>query len=196
MRTLLLTLFGLLLQAYAFGESPVMPKATVCATCHGEKGISPNRIWPNLAGQHASYIVKQLQDVKAHKRQAPLMVNIIAGLSEEDILELAKFYAEQAPMPGTTPQKYISLGEKIYRGGNTQTGVPACIACHGPQGLGNASAGFPRLSGQYSDYTLTQLRAFRQGSRTNDLNHIMRDIAQRLSPDEMLAVAHYVEGLH
>lgn len=196
MKTMLMTLFGLLLQAYAFGEPTLAPKAALCVACHGENGISPNRIWPNLAGQHATYLFKQLQNVKVGTRQAPLMASIIASLNEDDMQELAQFYAKQKPFPGTTPKQYVRLGERIYRGGNSATGVPACIACHGPQGLGNAQAGFPRLSGQYSDYTLKQLRAFKQGVRTNDLNRIMQDIAKRLSTEEMLAVAHYVEGLH
>lgn len=196
MKTLLLTVLILLLQAQAVAEPTAPPKATLCIACHGEKGISPQGIWPNLAGQHAPYILKQLQDVKNNKRAAPLMANIIANLSPNDMEELAKFYAAQAPMSGATPKKYLSLGERVYRGGNSQTGVPACIACHGPQGLGSAMAGFPRLSGQHAPYTLQQLSAFRNGARTNDLRHIMQDIARRLSKEEMRAIAHYVEGLH
>lgn len=102
----------------------------------------------------------------------------------------------ETPVMGTTVTPSVHLGEQIYRGGNSATGLPACIACHGPQGLGNASAGFPRLSGQHADYTVKQLRAFKEGTRTNDMNHIMQDIAQHLSQDEMLAVARYLEDLH
>ncbi|WP_298624890.1 c-type cytochrome [uncultured Legionella sp.] len=172
-------------------------KATVCAACHGQQGISLTPEWPNLAGQNAKYTVKQLKDIKEGKsRVAPTMIAMIANLNEQDMDDLAAFYAKMPLAEGATPKKYMQRGEQIYRGGDFEKHITACIACHGPKGTGNAQAGFPVLSGQKAAYTVLQLQAFKDAKRTNDLNHIMQDISGRMSQDDMEAVAHYIEGLY
>lgn len=184
--------------AFAAGDYQAgQEKSTVCAACHGEKGISVNPAWPSLAGQHAAYLAKQLNDFKkAQNREAPTMTALVANLSEQDINDLAAFYAS-LPLPeGITPKQYLKRGEQLYRGGDFSKHITACIACHGPSGQGNAQANFPVLSGQQAAYTIQQLQAFKDKKRSNDLNSIMRDISARMSADDMQAVANYVAGLH
>lgn len=174
-------------------------KSEVCAACHGVDGNSSVGIWPKLAGQHENYIIKELKEFrKGDKggRNDPSMLAMTQGLSDEDIQELANFYADQKAVPGQAKQELLSLGEKIYRGGNLKTGVTACIACHGPTGDGNIPAKYPRLSGQQAEYTATQLKKFRTGTRSSDPNSIMRDIAKRMSDEEIQAVSEYASGLH
>lgn len=172
-------------------------KAALCSACHGEQGNSVNPEWPNLAGQHASYLVKELQDYKVGKtRSAPTMAAIVAGLDEQDMLVLAQYYAQLPRKEGVVAEKYVKRGEQLYRGGDFDKKISACIACHGPHGTGNGPAKFPVLSGQNALYTIQQLQAFKEGKRSNDLNAIMRDISSRMSQEDMEAVAHYVEGLY
>ncbi len=121
---------------------------------------------------------------------------IVANLSEQDMEDLAVFYSKQSLPEGSTPKNLVKKGEKIYRGGDFNTHVSACIACHGPTGMGNSQAGFPVLSGQMSQYTISQLEAFKNHSRQNDLNAIMQDISSRMSKEDMEAVSYYVSGLH
>ncbi|KTD32600.1 cytochrome c4 [Legionella israelensis] len=172
-------------------------KATICVACHGPKGISVNPAWPNLAGQHADYMVKQLKAYKeGKKRSDPNMDSIAANLSEQDMEDLAAFYSVQPLAKAATPEKFVSRGEQLYRGGDFKNHITACIACHGPRGLGNGQANFPLLSGQHALYTQTQLEAFKDKKRTNDLNDIMQDISARMSQEDMQAVAYYIQGLH
>lgn len=194
----LLLLLTMSLPAMAAGNADAgKTKAVVCAACHGEKGISVNPEWPNLAGQHPGYLVKQLQAFKEGKtRQSAQMAGMVAGLSEQDMLDLAAYYAAQPRAEGETPEKFLHKGEQLYRGGDLDRKVSACIACHGPQGTGNAQANFPVLSGQHATYTIKQLQDFKAGARSNDMNAIMRDIAARMTPEEMEAVANYMQGLH
>ncbi|AHE65745.1 c-type cytochrome [Legionella oakridgensis] len=178
---------------YEAGEK----KSAICIACHGPKGISSNPAWPSIAGQHAAYLVKQLQDFKEGKnRNAATMTPIVANLNKQDMEDLAAFYSEQ-PLPElATTKKYLARGEQLYRGGDFRQHITACIACHGPQGKGNAQAGFPVLSGQQPIYTIQQLQAFKDHGRQNDLNAIMQDISMRMTKEDMDAVAHYVAGLH
>lgn len=172
-------------------------KSTTCAACHGPTGVSVNPIWPNLAGQHAPYLVKQLHDFKAMQhRNAPTMAPMVANLNDQDMEDLAAFYARQPLPANTTPQQFLKRGEQLYRGGDFSKHITACIACHGPSGRGNAQANFPALSGQQPAYTIQQLQAFKGKTRSNDLNSIMRSISARMSTEDMQAVAHYVAGLH
>ncbi|HHT0593469.1 TPA: c-type cytochrome [Legionella anisa] len=174
-----------------------MKKAVVCTSCHGQEGNSANPEWPNIAGQHPRYFIKQLQDMKnSDLRDAPTMKALVATLTEQDMDDLAVYYAKMPLAQGSTPEKFLKRGEQIYRGGDFAKRITACIACHGPKGTGNAQAGFPVLSGQHAAYTVLQLNAFKDGKRKNDLNHIMQDISSRMSQDDMEAVAHYIEGLH
>ena len=169
----------------------------VCAACHGPDGNSPLPENPKLAGQVYDYIVKQLADYKAGKeRKNPIMASMVAPLSETDMRAVAAHYAAQKPRIGAARNKdTVALGQKLWRGGNPETGVPACSACHGPDGSGIPSQ-FPRLSGQHAEYTIAQLKAFRSGERANDPNQMMRMIAARMSEAEIAAVADYIAGLH
>ena len=172
-------------------------KAAVCASCHGPDGNSVNPEWPKLAGQHDGYTAKQIRDFKAGAaRSNALMAPMIAGLSDRDIDDIAAYYAVQSSTGGFASEALHALGERIYRGGNAQAGVPACIACHGPRGDGNGPAGFPRLAGQHAVYTAKQLEDWRTGARSNDPNEMMADAVRYLTPEEMKAVSEYIAGLH
>jgi cytochrome c553 len=175
--------------------------AEVCAACHGAEGNSSNPTWPNLAGQHASYIAKQLADFKpanqgVANRPNPIMAGIVAGLSDADTQNLAAYFASLPRTHGLAKAESIALGEKVYRAGNKDTGVPACMACHGPTGAGNPPANFPAVSGQHATYTAATLSDFRAGRRTNDTNKMMQSITQRMTDPEIQAVADYMAGLH
>lgn len=182
-------------------EPSIIPpqKAIVCASCHGPLGItqgSAMQAYPDLAGQHAAYLTKQLLDYKSHKRDNAIMMSFATSLTERDIQNIATFYAAQKPAEGQTPQKYLKRGEQLYRGGDFDKHITACIACHGPRGTGNAEAGFPALSGQHPQYTVQQLQLFKENKRNNDLNSIMRDISARMDTEDIQAVAYYIAGLH
>lgn len=183
-------------------------KTAVCAACHGADGNSAVPNFPSLAGQHASYTLKQLQDmtidVSAGGRQVPEMTGIVAGLSAQDMADIAAFYAGQKAKGNVTKADLLEKGESVYRAGNESRGVAACTGCHGPDGMGNKGASYPRLAGQHADYIEKQLKAFRlgaeepksQGARINDGdNRIMRDIAANMSDLEIRAVASFIAGL-
>jgi cytochrome c553 len=172
-------------------------KAQACAACHGADGNSTNPEWPSLAGQHAVYISKQLADFKAGEQRAdPVMAGQVAPLTPEDMANLGAYFATLTPAGGFVSEERVTLGERIYRGGNQDSGVPACIACHGPNGAGDPMAGVPALSGQRANYTAKQLTAFRNGARSNDRNGTMRGASRWLSDEEVQAVSEYVAGLH
>lgn len=171
-------------------------KAAPCQSCHGVDGNSPNPLWPKLAGQNASYLKKQLQDFKSGLRSNPIMSPMAAKLSDEDIRNLAVYYASQTTSKGVTPEKYLALGEKVYRQGNKETGVPACMACHGPTGNGNPAAAWPQLAGQHSTYVENQLKAYRSGERANGPNAMMQGVAEKMSDEKITAVANYVSGMN
>ena len=171
--------------------------AGTCSACHGPGGVSVNPEWPNLAGQHARYLAEQLRAFKAGTtRNNALMAGMVAPLDEQKMDDLAAYFAAQPAPAGTADPKLVALGEKIYRGGNAATGVAACMACHGPSGKGDPQAGFPSLSGQHGKYTANQLHAFASGQRSNDPNQMMRDIAAKMTAEEIDAVSSYVQGLY
>jgi cytochrome c553 len=167
--------------------------ASVCAACHtndGSRGVAAN---PIIQGQHPDYLVKQLVEFKAGKRDNPVMKSMAAPLSEADMRNVAAFYASKQAKPGFAKNKdLVASGEKLYRGGSAERGVPACSGCHGPSGAG-IPAQYPRLGGQHADYVETQLTAFRSGARRN--NPVMTAVAAKLSDREIKAVADYVAGL-
>ncbi len=174
-------------------------KAKQCASCHNNDGNSTVPAWPSIAGQSHKYFMEQLKAFKAGAtgpRPNPVMEGILGPLSIEELESLATYFSNQTVAVGTTPEAFVALGEQIYRGGNPQTGVPACAACHEARGAGNPLAGFPALSGQQPDYMIQQLHNFRTGLRKNDPNAIMQDIAKRMSDEEIKAVGNYVHGLH
>ena len=197
MATVLMSALGFTAGASAAGDVDAgKKKSAVCAGCHGADGNSPSDMFPKIAGQNASYIVKQLADMKTGKRDNPVMAPIVANLSQQDMEDLAAYFASQKATPGAVSEELKAAGEKIYRGGNKETGVPACMACHGPTGAGMAAAKWPALAYQYPAYVEKQLHAFASGDRHNDPNHMMRDISSRMSDKEIKAVAAYVSGLH
>lgn len=170
-------------------------KSQTCAACHGPDGNSTNSIWPKLADQHVQYTVKQLQDFKEGKRENAQMAPLVSSLNEEDMRDIAAYYADQKGNVGSADPEYLEEGEKIYRFGNAETGVPGCMACHGPNGMGNPAAMYPMLSGQHADYTAAQLQAFRSGERSNDNGEVMRILAEKMSDTEIKAVSEYIQGL-
>ena len=171
-------------------------KSAVCVACHGVDGNSANPEWPSLAGQHASYIVKQLKHFKAGERQNPLMAPMAATLSEADMADLAAFYSAQTPRPtGEAEPSKLQLGQRVYRAGAIDRGVPACAGCHGPSGAGNPGAAYARIAGQHGAYVALQLRAYKSGARATDPNQMMRAVAAKLTDEEIDAVASYVQGL-
>ncbi|QKT03740.1 cytochrome c4 [Ectothiorhodospiraceae bacterium 2226] len=166
-----------------------------CAACHGADGNSQNPEWPKLAAQHEGYLVKQLADFKGGARQDQLMSAQAQPLSEEDMRNVAAFYAQQRIQAETADQEVVALGERIYRGGNPASGVAACISCHGPGGAGNPAANFPRVAGQHAAYSAKTLRDFRENRRANDAGQMMRNIAARMTDEEIEAVSQYMAGL-
>lgn len=167
--------------------------AQVCAACHASDGSRGSPAYPILQGQHPEYIVKQLTEFKSGKRDNAIMKGIAATLSEDDMKNVAAFYASKLAKPGFAKSKdTVALGEKIYRGGLADRSVPACAACHGPNGAGLPSQ-YPRLGGQHGDYTQAQLVAFRGGVRTN--GPAMNAIAAKMSDGEIKAVSDYIAGL-
>jgi len=172
-------------------------KAENCVACHGVNGNSTNPAWPKLAGQSAAYISKQLADFKAgKKRMEPLMVAQVSNLSQQDMDDIGAYFAKQAGTQGATDEKLAAAGAKLYRGGNKKKGIAACIACHGPTGAGNPAAKFPMLSGQHAAYVEKSMKDFRSGVRTNDMNKMMQNIAEKMSDKDIKAVASYISGLH
>jgi cytochrome c553 len=165
----------------------------VCGACHTADGSRGSPANPIIAGQHAEYLVKQLDEFKSGKRDNAIMKGMAATLSDADMKNVAAFYAGKSAKTGFAKNKaLVSLGEKIYRGGIAERSVPACAGCHSPTGVGIPSQ-FPRLAGQHADYTEAQLIAFRGGVRKN--NAQMTGVAARMNDREIKAVADYVAGL-
>ena len=172
----------------------------VCGACHGTDGNSQIPTNPKLAGQHAEYLNKQLRNFKSEggkpaERANPIMGGMVAALSEEDMKGLSTYFAGQQLKPESAKNKAsIELGQKLWRAGDIKRGIPACAACHGPAGAG-LPAQYPRLSGQFADYTEAQLKAFRAGERANDPAKMMRTIALKMTDPEIKAVADFAAGL-
>ena len=175
-------------------------KAAACIACHGADGNSPApagpaATWPKLAGQQANYLAGQMADFKSGARMDPIMMGMVAALSEQDMADLAAYFASQKQSDGTAAEDQVEAGQKMYRAGNTGTGVAACMACHGPAGMGNPAANFPRISGQHAAYIEKALKDFRAGTRTNDASKMMQGVAAKMTDAEITAVSQYVQGL-
>jgi cytochrome c553 len=172
----------------------------ICASCHAADGNSTLSVNPVLAGQHADYTLKQLmnfksQDGKPAERSNAVMAGMVTSLSPVDMRNLAAYFEAQKLKPRTARDPELArFGQAIYRGGILARNVAACTACHGPNGTG-MPAQFPRLAGQFPEYTTAQLRAFRSGERANDPNRMMRAMAEKLSDREIAALAEYIAGL-
>jgi cytochrome c553 len=174
-------------------------KAAACAACHGMDGNSSDAQYPKLAGQNESYIVRQLMNFKSGSRVNAIMQGMAAPLSPQDMHDIAAYFASQKVVPGVTDETLAGLGGKLFREGNPERQVPACMSCHGPDGRGNPGAKYPQIAGQHAEYVQKQLQGWHDGdnSRGSDaFAQIMPAIAQRLTQDEIVAVASYVEGLH
>lgn len=172
-------------------------KAVTCAACHGPDGNSVNPQWPSLAGQHADYILGQLKAFKAGARMDPLMTGQAMQLSEQDMQDLAVYYAglSRAAKAVAEPAS-TDLGARLYRGGDDENNTSACIACHGPRGLGNPGVPVPSVKGQHAVYSAAQLRAYASGQRKTDgPTREMRDIAATLSEEDIRALSSYMQGL-
>jgi len=172
-------------------------KSVTCAACHGPAGISANPLWPNIAGQAAPYLVTQLKAFKDGSRKNPLMTSQAMLLSEQDMADLAVYFESlPAPAQSVADPQLVGKGEALYRGGVVTEQVAACMACHGPTGTGNPAAGYPALKGQHAAYTAKQLRDYASGERVSDgTTRVMRDIAGKLSEEQIVALASYVQGL-
>ncbi len=196
--TLLLGL-GLTGAAHAAGDATAgQAKAAVCGACHGVDGNSAAPNFPKLAGQGENYLIKQMKDVKEGRRTIVEMTGLLDNLNEQDFADIAAYFASQAGSIGAADPALVERGEAIFRGGNLETGLPACTGCHAPNGVGNAPAGFPKLNGQHAQYTAKQLTDFREGDRNNDAGDagIMRTIAAKLSNKDIAAVSSYIQVLH
>jgi len=170
-------------------------KAAVCAGCHGVDGNSSNGTWPTLAGQHASYLAKQLREFKDGTRVDPTMQGMAALLSDEDIINVAAYFESQKAKAVSFDSELLEMGENIYRGGITETSVAACMSCHSPNGRGNGPAAWPVLKSQHPEYLVAQLQKFKDGTRSNDPGRMMRNVAARMSEKEMKSVAAYIAGI-
>jgi cytochrome c553 len=172
----------------------------VCAACHSPDGNSAIPANPKLAGQFQEYLHKQLANFKPQggkkaERDNAIMAAMVANLSADDMRNVAAYFAAQKLRPASASSKELAAdGQKLWRGGNAASGVPACAGCHGPDGAGIPSQ-FPRLAGQFAEYTESQLKLFRAGGRANDANGMMRGVAAKMSDHEIKAVAEYAAGL-
>ena len=173
-------------------------KSLTCSACHGADGNSVNPVWPSIAGQHAGYAYQQLQAFKEGKRVNVLMSGQALLLQEQDMRDLAVYFESQVPAAkAAADPATVDKGQALYRGGDKEDAVSACIACHGPKGRGNPAANYPSIAGQYAVYTAQQLRDYASATRRSvGPVQAMRDIASRLSEEDIEAVASYIQGLH
>lgn len=173
-------------------------KAAVCGACHGMDGNSSDPQYPKLAGQHESYIARQLTSFKTAKRQNPLMLGMAASLSEQDMHDIGAYFASKKPLPGVADQALVEHGQKLYREGDASRGIPACMACHMIDGRGNPGAMYPQLAGQHAQYVEATLKAWHNGTvwGSDAQSKIMPAIAEKLDAKDIAALASYVEGLH
>lgn len=193
----LLVLLATVSVAHAAGDAAAgKDKVMMCSACHGADGNSMVGTFPKLAGQGEKYLLKQLKDVQGGARQIVAMTGMLDNMTEQDLADIAAYYAAQTQSPGVAKDELLDMGERIFRAGNSETGVAACSGCHSPRGLGNAPGGFPRLAGQHADYLASTLKAYQTETRMNDGDSkIMRGVAARLSDKEIKAVANYIAGL-
>jgi cytochrome c553 len=203
-----LAAMGLLWAAQAIAQGTPQPDVAkgetivkqICVACHAADGNSVIAANPKLAGQFQEYLYKQLSSFKAQggkkaERENPVMAGMVANLSADDMRNVAAYFAAQKLRPATASSKELAAhGQKLWRGGNASSGVPACAGCHGPDGAGIPNQ-YPRLAGQFAEYLEAQLKLFRTGGRANDANGMMRGVAAKMTDQEIKAVAEYAAGL-
>lgn len=172
-------------------------KARECVACHGTDGNTESAAFPKLAGQNARYLLRQMRAIRDGKVAVPSMVGTLSGMSEQDLEDIAAWYASGTMSLGVAEPSAVERGEVIYRRGISKRGVPACTACHAPDGAGNYAAGYPRVSGQHASYLLARLLAYRDSvGNYDDVSNIMRDVASFMSKQDMEAVSQYMAGLN
>lgn len=184
-------------------------KSAVCVACHGIDGNSSDPQYPKLAGQHERYTARQLALYRSGDRSDPIMMGFAAGLSAQDMRDLGAYFASQAGSPGVADEspitsgpnqgrQFFEVGRDLYRGGDAERGIPACMACHGPAGTGNPGPSYPKVAGQHSRYTAQILRAYRDGKVLpgENLGDVMAAIARDLTDEEIDSLSSYIEGLH
>lgn len=197
-----ITLSSLLIAGIAFADGDPeagKSKASVCSACHGMDGNSQIAEWPKIAGQHEGYLARQTRMVRDQQREVPQMYPIVMNLSDEDIADISAWYASQTIEPGTADEALVEQGRALYHGGNHESGVPACMACHGPAGNGIPGAGYPMVRAQHAQYTADRLRRYRDGETNgpdDPYSKIMVGVAENLTDAEIEAVSSYIQGLH
>lgn len=185
-------------QARAAGDAEAgKSKSASCAACHSADGNSANPEWPKLAGQHEGYLVQQMLYFSDGERDNATMKGMAASLTDQDRADLGAYYASQKVTFGAADPELVELGQRIYRGGNSESGVAPCMGCHGPNGAGNPDANYPALRGQHAKYVENQLHGFAEGNRVNENSiNMMQITASRMTNMEIRAVASYIQGLH
>ena len=175
-------------------------KAAICAACHGTDGNSVNPIWPKIAGQNTNYLERQIHAIKSgegrNTAQAAAMRALVTNLSDQDVKDVAAYFSTQNGSTEEASAETTAIGQQLYRGGNAEAGIPACMGCHGPGGAGNGFAGYPKVAGQHAPYTVAQLNAYRTDERSTDRNDMMRTIAKKLSDAQIESLASYLSALH
>ena len=173
-------------------------KAAACGACHGMDGNSTDPQYPKLAGQHEMYIAHQLHNFKDGDRQNAIMLGMATPLSDQDTRDIGAYFASKQSLPGVADQALVEHGQTLYRQGDPQRGIPACMACHGIDGRGNPGAMYPQLTSQHAQYVEAKLKEFHDGTTWGHEAHaqIMPTIAKNLDPQDIAALASYIEGLH
>ena len=202
----LVLMLGLLVSCSVWSQGSVeagKAKSATCTACHSADGNSMLTNYPKLAGQHENYLVKQLQDLKLgmtsggkQGRLDPVMSAMAMPLSDQDMADLAAYFSSQTTSENSTPEDVVEKGKALYTAGDAERGLTACIACHGPRGFGTELSGFPKIAGQHADYVKLQLQKVRDGTRNNDLNSMMSDVAKKLTDADIEILSKYVGGLH
>lgn len=167
-----------------------------CVSCHGADGNSTSASFPSIAGQGERYLFEQMVAIRDGKRSAPLMANQLSPMSDDDLRDIAVWYSNNEAQTGQADPALLELGQSLYRYGDAKRQIPACSACHGPDGRGLARAALPALSGQYSQYTITALKDYRSGDRRSSVSGAMNHIARRLSDDDIRSLAEFIQGLY
>ncbi|HEX7342030.1 MAG TPA: c-type cytochrome [Rhodanobacteraceae bacterium] len=173
-------------------------KAAVCGACHGIDGNSTDPTYPKLAGQNEHYIVEQLENFKSGRRKNPIMLGMASTLSATDMHDIAAYFASQTVQPGVADKTLAGPGGKLFREGDAQRGIPACMSCHEPDGRGNPGAPYPQIAGQHAQYVQQVLTAWKNGDTWGTSQHaqIMPSIAKKLTSKDILELASYIQGLH